>query len=164
MQVSLNPDQIRLREELQQYFADGRIDDQERAELHDLLARLVGGTIAITLGYEAATTLPLDTPAPLICWGPDDVYVFTGRFAYGTRAHCEQEATERGSTCDVNVTRRTSFLVIGTFGSRDWQHSSFGSKIRHAVKLRESGFALRIVGEDHWANALAPLTVEESPF
>jgi len=143
-------------ERLHRYFADGRIDDTERLQLQEMLAALVGGRASLLLGYEGATTLPLDDPAPLVCWGPDDVYVFTGRFAYGTRADCEREATSRQSTCEKNVTRRTSFLVIGTFGSEDWQHSSFGTKIQKAVKLRESGFAIRIIGEDHWANALTP--------
>jgi len=145
---------------LHQYFDDGHIDDAERVALHELLSHLVGGTASLLLGYEGATTLPLDIPAPLICWGPGEVYVFTGRFAYGTRGHCEHEATERGSTCEENVTRRTSFLVIGTFGSRDWKQSSFGRKIRKAVELRDSGFALRIVGEDHWAKALTRYDVK----
>lgn len=151
---------------LHQCFADGQIDDAERAELQALLAQLVGGTASLVLGFEAATTLPLDDPAPLICWGPDEVYVFTGRFAYGTRAHCEREATERGCSCEANVTRRTSFLVIGTFGSRDWQTSVYGAKILKAVKLRDSGFAIRIVGEDHWADALSlspATTTNEQP-
>lgn len=142
---------------LEQSFSDGRIDEAERRELQELLAALVGGTASLLLGYEGATTLPLDTPPPLICWGPDEVYVFTGRFAYGTRADCQREATQRGSTCERNITRRTSFLVIGTFGSEDWAHSSYGRKIQRAVDLRESGFALRIVGEDHWATALSPI-------
>jgi hypothetical protein len=151
---------------LHQYFADGQVDEAERVELQELLAALVGGTASLLLGYEAPATLPLDDPKPLVCWGPDDVYVFTGRFAYGTRKDCEHEAMERRSTCEANVTRRTSFLVIGSFGSRDWQHSSFGAKIRRAVKLRDSGFAIRIIGEDHFVNALAltPQPVEESPF
>lgn len=140
---------------LNKYFIDGRIDDVERADLKALLGHLVGGTASIVLGYEGATTLPLDAPPPLICYGPDDIYVFTGRFAYGTRRDCQKEVTSRGSACDENVTRRTSFLVIGTFGSRDWQQSSFGLKIRRAVELRDSGFAVRIVGEDHWAAALS---------
>lgn len=144
---------------LHQYFADGLIDDVEREHLKELLAALVGGTASLLLGYEGATELPLDSPPPLICWGPDDVYVFTGRFAYGTRADCEREMTERRSTCESNVTRRTSFLVIGTFGNRDWRHSSFGAKILRAVELRESGFPIRIVGEDHWANALSAAAV-----
>ena len=88
-------------------------------------------------------------------YGPDQVYVFTGRFAYGTRADCEREATERGSACASNVTRRTSFLVVGTFGSRDWKFSPFGNKILRAVELRDSGVGISVVGEDHWASTLS---------
>jgi hypothetical protein len=140
---------------LRQFFHDGRIDEHERAELQELLAALVGGTASLLLGYDGATTLPLDTPPPLMAYGPDEVYVFTGRFAYGPRHICEKEVTDRRGTCEDNITRRTSFLVIGTFGSRDWRHSAFGRKIVRAVELRDSGFALRIVGEDHWAATLS---------
>ena len=139
---------------LQQIFADGKVDADEREELKDLLSSLVGGTESIILGYEAATTLPLDNPAPLICWH-EEVYVFTGKFAYGTRAHCLQEVTSRGGRCEDNVTRNTTFLVLGTFGSRDWRQTSYGRKIERAVDLRTLGFPIRIVGEDHWANALS---------
>ena len=147
---------------LTQVFSDGHIDEAERLELQELLASLVGGAASILLGYEGATALPLDRPAPLICWGPNEVFVFTGKFAFGTRAHCEREVLSRGSFCEGNVTRRTSFLVVGTFGSEDWRQTSYGRKIERAVHLRDSGFALRIVGEDHWANALA-LAAESSP-
>jgi hypothetical protein len=140
---------------LTQYFADGTIDDVERVQLQELLAALVDGTASLLLGYEGATTLPLDTPPPIIRWGPREVYVFTGRFAYGTRNDCQREVTNRGSVCEPTVTRRTSFMVIGTFGSEDWRHSSFGQKIQRAVDLRGGGSPLRIVGEDHWASALA---------
>lgn len=136
------------------FFRDGRIDEAERIELAGLLDDLVGGRAQVSLGYEAATALPLDRPSPLICWGPDEVYVFTGRFAYGTRAHCQREVTGRQSKVEDGVTRRTSFLVIGTFTEENWAHSSYGRKIERAVELRDSGFPLRIVGEDHWAQSL----------
>ena len=139
---------------LNHYFADGQIDDSERVELQDLLGSLVGGTTSMLLGYEGASTLPLDNPAPLICWGPDEVYVFTGRFAFGPRRECERQVLERGGRCEANVTRRTSFMVVGTFGSLDWRHSSYGTKIEKAVQLRSTGFPIRIVGEDHWAQAI----------
>lgn len=139
---------------LQHLFADDVIDEAERLELRELLGELVGGVSSVMLGYESATSLPLDQPPPLICWGPNEVFVFTGRFAYGTREHCEREVTQRGSLSENNITRRTSFLVIGTFGSEDWAHTSYGRKIQRAVDLRGAGFPLRIVGEDHWARAL----------
>lgn len=138
---------------VQQFFIDGRVDDEERAELKDILSSLIGGTASIVLGYDGATSLPLDSPPPLISW-ENEVYVFTGRFAYAPRRYCQAEVLERGGRVDDNVTRETTFLVIGTFGSRDWAHSNYGRKIQSAVKLRESGFPVRIVGEDHWAAAL----------
>jgi len=149
---------------LQHHFADGRIDEAERLDLHELLSHLVGGTASLVLGYEGATTLPLDTPAPVICWGCDEVYVFTGRFAYGTRADCEREVTTRGARCEKTITKRTTCMVIGTFASRDWAHTSYGRKIQYAVKLRDAGSGIRIVGEDHWANALTSAETEEHPF
>lgn len=135
-------------------FSDGRVDDDERQELQGLLADLIGGRASLTLGYDASTALPLDNPPPLMCYGPDEVYVFTGRFAYGTRHQCHREVTDRSSSVDDNVTRRTSFLVIGSFGSRDWMTSSYGTKIRRAAELRSGGFAIRLVSEDHWASNL----------
>src|SRR5688572_26052707 len=141
---------------LSHMFTDGRIDDEERAELRELLSSLVGGTESILLGFDASTKLPLDEPPPLVCWH-EEVYVFTGRFAFGTRRHCEAEVVARRGRCDENVTRQTTFLVLGTFGSTDWRHTSYGRKIERAVELRGSGFPIRIVGEDHWTKAIAPL-------
>jgi NAD-dependent DNA ligase len=154
----------RIAERLAQCFLDGVIDDAERTDLRELLSALVGGTASMVLGYEAATALPLNDPAPVICW-PDQVYVFTGRFAYGTRSTCEREVATRGGTCEPNVTKRTTFMVIGTFGSRDWKHSNYGTKIQKAVKLRDGGGLIQIVGEDHWAAALSrPMLPSEHPF
>lgn len=143
---------------LQQIFDDGHVDAEERAELGELLGDLAGGRLSINLGYDAPTPLPLDQPPPLICW-VDETYVFTGKFAYGTRAHCTKEVVDRGGRVEDTITRRTSFLVVGTFSSRDWVNTSYGRKIQRAAQLRDSGFALRIVGEDHWASALISAAV-----
>jgi len=143
-----------LAQRVRQIFADGRIDEEEREELKGLLEDLVGGRASLTLGYDASTELPLDKPAPLMCYGRDEVYVFTGRFAYGTRRQCQKEVLDRQSEVEDAVTRRTTFLVIGSFGSRDWTTSSYGTKIRRAVELRNEGFAVRLVSEDHWASNL----------
>lgn len=146
-------------------FQDGHIPDAERLALRDLLANLVGGTASLVLGYEAATTLPLDEPAPRIRWR-GQVYVFTGRFAYGTRGSCEREVTRRGGRCEDTITHDTTFVVVGTFSNPAWAHSSYGRKLQKAVQLREEGHAIKIVGEDHWANALSPSPVasDEQPF
>ena len=75
--------------------------------------------------------------------------------ALGPRRDCEREVEKRGGMCAGNITKRTSFLVIGTFGSRDWVHTAFGRKFEKAVSYREAGVVpLRIVAEDHWASTL----------
>ncbi len=71
------------------------------------------------------------------------------RLPGGTR-----QVQARGGKSGKDVTRETSYLVIGTFGSRDWVHTSFGRKIEKAVEYRTSGYGLHIVAEDHWAAAL----------
>jgi NAD-dependent DNA ligase len=146
---AVRTDHIRL----SAHFEVGVIDEEERADLKLLLDSLVGGELSAVCDADAATTLPLDQSPPTIEWS-GQIYVFTGKFAWGTRQDCEREVVNRGGTCDPNVTKRTAFLVIGTFGSRDWVHTAFGRKIDKAVSYRQAGASLRIVAEDHWANSL----------
>jgi NAD-dependent DNA ligase len=104
-------------------------------------------------GEDAATDLPLDRPPPVIQW-PESVFVFTGKFAFGPRRDCERQVQNLGGVCEPNITQRTNYVVIGTFGSRDWVHTAFGRKIEKALGYRESGIQLAILAEDHWAGSL----------
>jgi hypothetical protein len=142
-----------LHERLERVFADGVIDEVERADLAELLESLVGGTAGIIVGEDAATELPLDRPPPVIRWS-EAVFVFTGKFAFGPRRDCERQVHNLGGLCEPGITRRTNYVVIGTFGSRDWAHTSFGRKIEKAVGYREAGVPLAILAEDHWAASL----------
>jgi hypothetical protein len=69
---------------LMEHFADGVIDDAERADLRLLLDQLVSGELSATCNADAATTLPLDQPPPAIEW-IGMTFVFTGKFAFGMR-------------------------------------------------------------------------------
>jgi hypothetical protein len=131
---------------LDRMFADGRVDDLERRDLHQLLTALVGGTVGIMAGHDAATELPLEQPPPALVW-PPSVFVFTCKFAFGPRADCQRLAVARGGQCEQNIPQRTTYLIIGTFGSRDWVHTPFGRKIEKAARLA-------IVAEEHWARSL----------
>ena len=142
-----------IHDRLKMHFEDGVIDEVERIDLKALLDQLVSGKLSAICNADVSTTLPLDQPPPSIEWS-GMVYVFTGKFAWGPRRDCEREVEKRGGSCEKNLTRRTSFLVIGTFGSRDWVHTAFGRKIEKAVSYRDSGASLRIVAEDHWASNL----------
>lgn len=134
-------------------FSDGVVDDNERAELAEILTSIVGGTAGVILGEDASTNLPFDAPPPELRW-EGSIFVFTGKFAFGTRADCQRRVVSRGATCAANITTETDYLVIGTFGSRDWVHTSFGRKIQKAVDYRTSGVPLSIVAEDHWVQCV----------
>jgi NAD-dependent DNA ligase len=144
-----------LSQRLSRIYADGRVDDEERGELTEMLASIVGGTAGVVLGEDASTDLPVDPPPHNFAWA-GAVVVFTGKFALGTRAACERLAVRLGATCDSSLTKRTDYLIIGTFGSRDWVHTSFGRKIQKAVDLRASGSRPLIIAEEHWAAAITP--------
>lgn len=139
---------------LEAIFEDGKVDEAERAHFAELLHDLVGGEAAVVLSSSMSTQLPLDKPLPLI-EVPDRVFVFTGRMAFGPRNVCAAETKELGGWVEDDITFRTDYLVIGTFGSRDWIQSSHGRKIEKAVEYRdERDAALKIIGEDHWARAV----------
>jgi NAD-dependent DNA ligase len=80
--------------------------------------------------------------------------VFTGKFAFGTRSECQRHVAKLGAVSGNDVTLQTRYLIIGTFGSRDWVHTSFGRKIQKAVKYREAGNRIVIAAEDPWVRCI----------
>ncbi len=141
-----------LTDRLRSIFEDGVVTDEERNDLLHFLEQVTGERSFIEDG-NAATRLPLDEPPPQLCF-QSQVFVFTGRFLFGTRARCEQAVCQRGGVCEGIITQRTNALVIGNLGSRDWIHTSFGRKIQKAVEYKRKGIGLSIVGEEHWTRQL----------
>lgn len=142
-----------LAQRLAAIYSDNWVDEAERLQLAEILSSIVGGTAGIILGEDAATELPLDVPPPALMW-TGSTFVFTGKFAFGTRAECQRQVSRLGALCNADITRSTDYLVIGTFGSRDWVHTSFGRKIEKAVHYREADGRLCIVGEDYWVRCI----------
>ncbi len=137
------------------------IDELERKELFKLLTDIVGETgkcevVNRTTGEVAenisspSMTLPLDKPAPEVFF-EGKLFCFTGKFFYGTRKRCEADILDRGGQSKSRITRETDYLVIGLIGSSEWLHSTYGTKIENAVKLKDNGSLISIVSEDHWA-------------
>lgn len=128
-----------------------RITEQDCEHLHSLFLKVTGPDAGV---YECtATRLPLTDPAPRVIFD-GHVFVFTGKFLYGSRRACRTAVVERGGTWADNPTRDTSYVVIGAIGSADWVYSIHGRKIEHALHLRESGHPLAIIAEDHWGKFL----------
>ncbi|TAZ81122.1 NAD-dependent DNA ligase [Rhizobium ruizarguesonis] len=132
-------------------LADGVVDEEEKAEVLDTLNRFSNRDFELGETLKA-TTLPLCKPAPVLSFDGRN-YCFTGTFNYGQRKHCETAVTERGAFAG-GLTQRTNVLVIGTYATDSWKHSSFGAKIMNAVEYRKKGLPISIVSEEHWVSHL----------
>jgi hypothetical protein len=139
-----------LHDALSAALLDSQMDAEEEDRLVDVLLRLTGGTLPATGETSFSTALPFDDPAPPVVLRGRG-FCFTGKFRFGTRKECELCIETGGGFAHKHPIRETSYLVVGTIGSRDWVHSTSGRKIERAVEMREKGNAIRIVSEAHWA-------------
>ena len=138
---------------LHEALEDGVLDSDEEADLLDCIAKLVGGEIALGEVASLATALPLDNPEPPILL-PAHTFVVTGTFSYGPRRDVCKAIAERGGEIKPSISKNVNYLVVGTVGSRDWIHSSYGRKIEAAVELRQQGIPIAVVSENHWVRYL----------
>ncbi|MEK7784386.1 MAG: BRCT domain-containing protein [Chloroflexota bacterium] len=132
---------------------DKIIDQEEREDLFTLLAEIVGYAQRGADGTNRSTTLPFTKPAPPVFF-KNQYFCLTGQFVMGPRANHEFEIKARGGITHVNVTEQTNYLVIGSMGSTDWLHSTYGRKIETAVSLAERGHPIALISEEHWADHL----------
>lgn len=129
---------------------DGHLDADEEAEIMALLLATVGGNRAPAHGFSSdSSSLPLNNPVPEIVF-PGRRFCFTGKFTSGSRGWCEEQVAALGAEAASSVTKKLDYLVIGEIGSRDWLHSTHGTKIKKAIELRDGGLPLFIVSEQTW--------------
>jgi len=140
-----------LSRRLRQIFDDGVATSEECEDLALLLEELLGGKIGIMRG--GATALPLDDPRPAV-EVPGRVFVLTGRFAFGPKQACEEAIQQAGGSCVEAISKDTHYIVIGTFGAKNWIHSNWGREIATAVEYRRHYGQPFIIAEDHWAASI----------
>lgn len=134
-------------------MADGHLDQQEEAELLDVLAKVAGGPPATT-GPAVSGAIPYDTPPPGIAFA-SQCFALTGQFVYGPRTKITAVIENRGGHVANSVSKKCQFLVVGTFGSDEWLHSTHGTKIIKAAQLKRDGAPIFIVTERHWTDQLS---------
>jgi NAD-dependent DNA ligase len=134
-------------------LADGIVTQEEEEDLLDLLLKMNGVPPPTGTVEQLATRLPVDDPAPHVEFGGRS-FCITGKFVFGARKKCEAEIEARGGIVSGGVSKDLDYLLIGTVASRDWLHSSSGTKIEKAVKYRDEGCGTRIVAEEHWVKFL----------
>lgn len=98
---------------------------------------------------------PFDAPQPAITFA-GKVFLFTGKFEFGTRTKCQQAVRERGGVPSESESadQLVDYLVVGAKGNPTWAHDGYGRKIEAAVVSRRSCGLPAIVSEAHWRASL----------
>lgn len=142
---------------LSDMLADGELDPEESVELLGMLRSFTGLNVSKPKpsdnAFTAPNDLPLCRPAPELEWS-GRLFVFTGVMAYGPRKDCEALVLERNGQIGASINKKIHYLVVGSIGNDQWLHSTYGTKIKKAVELRETGSPLAIISEEHWQKAL----------
>jgi len=138
---------------LNDMLSDGILSAEEAEDLMLLLKQFTGIAPASNALALRVSSLPLNDPLPIIDWS-DRTFMLTGTMAYGPRKSCESLIVERGGLIGAGVSKKVHYLIVGSVGNEQWLHSSYGTKIKRAVELRESGIPIAIVSEEHWQKAL----------
>ena len=142
-----------LYKRLASMLSDGVLDTEESAELLEMLHQFAGLPLGSAQTFTTPSSLPLDNPAPTLSW-TERVFLFTGVMAYGPRKDCESLIIERGGLIGGSVSKKIHYLIVGSIGNEQWLHSTYGTKIKKAVELRENGVPIAIISEEHWQKVL----------
>ncbi len=150
--VSNNPVVANLLQRVNQMLSDRILDAEESRELLETLTKFSGGDFELGEVLKSSS-LPLDEPPPEILFDQTR-FCFTGTFAFGSRRECEDAVEKRGASAG-SLTLKTDYLVIGTYATESWIHSSYGRKIERAAEMKEEGVPISIIGEAHWVEHLS---------
>lgn len=134
--------------------------DLESALL-DASVQLVGGEQYHRGATSLPSSLPLCDPQPEISFD-NTTFCMTGKFECGSRAEVEAVIEALGCACAKGPSRKVHYLVVGSVGSGDWAHSSFGRKIQRALELRAEGHSIAIISEEHWIDSVESRSLSAS--
>lgn len=98
---------------------------------------------------------PFDRPQPTVEFSRRS-FMFTGKFAFGSRSACQSAVVENGGSAPAHktVSRDIDYLVIGCEGSKFWKRGSYGNKIEAAILARREHGSPSIISEEHWLKHL----------
>ena len=73
--------------------------------------------------------------------------VLTGEFVSGQRSAMAKKLEALGAIIQSNVTKKTNLVIVGGYGSADWAHGNYGTKVKKALELMEKGVDVKIIKE-----------------
>jgi len=137
---------------LKAILEDGIITSEERAYLVETLQQLIGSTATEPAELTHATGLAFNATDAIVI--PGFAFCLTGDFVYAEREVCEAAIVRRGGQVKSGVSKKVRYVVVGSRGSAEWKHGSFGTKIAKAIELQRTGAPILVVEEARWTAAL----------
>lgn len=139
---------------IKEVLSDGLITPEEKDYLLNELKVLSGTDFSNTGSAlpDHISSIFDDDPHIII---PNNVFVLTGEFIYGTRSACHKVIESKGGITSDSVTKKTNYLVVGSMSSPDWIVANFGRKIQKAAEMMLSGeYEIAVVREQDWVMAV----------
>lgn len=135
---------------------DGVLDQEESQEMFYLLKDLTGQS-GNGKTSDKSSMLGLDDPLPEICV-EETCYCLTGTFEFGMREEVEAILKRLGAVIKNDIPKKQMcYLVVGKLVSDAWKFSTYGRKLEKAVMLRDQGYLVSIIPEDHLWSELTRL-------
>jgi len=133
-------------------LADGIISTLEREDLIHTLQLLISGDFERLTDDTHATELGFDRGAVITF--SNSRFCFTGDFVFGPRSVCTLLTQRKGGVISKSISEKLDYLIIGSLGSKEWKHGSYGTKIEKAMNYKSQGLRIKVVSEDIWAHQL----------
>lgn len=141
---------------LARMFEDNAIDSYEREELLFLLQELTGMTAGSTITNQSPS-FGFNKPLPSMSFN-EVCFCLTGTFEFGTRESVIKILKHFNAIIKDTVPKKQmSYLVVGSMVSEAWKFSTHGRKLETALNLREQGYPIYIVPEEHMWSELESL-------
>ncbi|MDR1852045.1 MAG: hypothetical protein LBR21_05260 [Propionibacteriaceae bacterium] len=74
--------------------------------------------------------------------------VLTGDFKHGSKAAVTDHISAAGGVVKSGVTKKTDYVIIGSYGSERYNFGTYGGKVLRARELQEQGLPIQIISED----------------
>jgi len=136
---------------------DGVVTDDELTYLKAFLSQFIDTKRSMHLSENHFSELRKNLSVDGICAMQPEVefdghkFCFTGQSVRKTRRELEEIIYKLNGSFSNNVTKDTSYLIVGAGGNDCWAFSCYGRKVEQAVSLRKKGARVIIVHEnDFW--------------
>lgn len=84
----------------------------------------------------------------------DKTVVLTGDFKIGERSAVTKFLELHGAIVKNAVSGKTNYVIVGGYGSSDWAHGNYGTKVKKALELQQKGKDVKIIKEEDFFKCL----------